>query len=100
MRNQKQKNQTGGSGYFDNVQLVRKNASDINTTNKGRPKNKSLRKAINDHCKSCGYDSKSGLEIWRKQIEDCPCTLCSFYQVRPRITPKRVILEKETAKMM
>jgi hypothetical protein len=58
----------------------------------------SLRKAINDHCKSCGYDSKSGLGTWRKQIEDCPCTSCSLYPVRPRTTPKRAFHEVETVK--
>ena len=49
----------------------------------------SLRKAINDHCKSCGYDSKSGLGSWRKQVEDCPCTQCHLFPVRPKTLPKR-----------
>lgn len=48
-----------------------------------------LRKAINDHCKSCSYDSKSGLGTWRKQVQDCSCTLCYLYPVRPRTLPKR-----------
>ena len=48
-----------------------------------------LRKAINDHCKSCCYDSVSGLGTWRKQVEDCPCTSCSLYTVRPKTLPKQ-----------
>jgi hypothetical protein len=57
----------------------------------------SLRKAINDHCKSCGYD-KLDKGTWRKQIEDCPCTLCYLYEVRPRTIPKQAIPEVEAAK--
>ena len=49
----------------------------------------SLRKAINDKCKDCCYDPKSGLGTWRKQVEDCPCTLCPLYIVRPISRPKR-----------
>jgi len=56
----------------------------------------SLRKAINDHCRSCGHDSKSGLGSWRKQIEDCPCTLCSLYPVRPKTLPKRADTQPES----
>ena len=55
----------------------------------------SLRKAIDDHCKSCGYDSKSGLGTWRKQIEDCPCTSCCLYPVRPTTLPKRLQTEPQ-----
>jgi len=43
----------------------------------------SLRKAIDAHCKSCGYDAKSGLGAWRQQIEACPITSCELYAVRP-----------------
>ena len=50
----------------------------------------SLRDAINAHCKSCGYDPKSGLGGWKQQITLCPCTSCRLYQVRPRIKPKRL----------
>lgn len=53
----------------------------------------SLRKAINAYCRSCGYDSKSGLGSFRKQIEDCPCTSCHLYEVRPRIKPKQGVSE-------
>jgi len=56
-----------------------------------------LRKSINEHCKSCGYDSKSGLGSWRKQIEDCPCTQCCLYQVRPKTLPKRADIEQESS---
>lgn len=57
----------------------------------------SLRKAVNGHCKSCCYDPKSGLGTWRKQVEDCPCTLCCLYPVRPRTTPKRKFPKLEQA---
>ena len=99
MSAEKQKNQTGGSGFFDSVQLVGKNVKDNNTEDKQQPKKQSLRKAINEHCKSCGYDPLSGLGTWRKQIEDCPCTSCYLFPVRPRVTSKRAISGPETAKV-
>ena len=44
----------------------------------------SLRKAINDMCKSCIYDPENiGAGTWRKQVEDCPCVDCPLYPVRP-----------------
>jgi hypothetical protein len=49
----------------------------------------SLRKAINEKCRECIYDSKSGLGTWRQQVEACPCTLCPLYRVRPVSLPKR-----------
>lgn len=49
----------------------------------------SLRKAINDKCRECCYDSKSGLGTWRQQVEGCPCTLCPLFSVRPQTLPKR-----------
>jgi len=55
----------------------------------------SLRKAIDAHCKSCGYDPKSGLGGWKQQITDCPCTQCHLYAVRPRTLRKRVFSEPE-----
>ncbi len=57
----------------------------------------SLRKAINDHCRSCGYDHLSGLGTWRKQIEDCPCTQCCLYPVRPTTHPKRLKKQPKNA---
>lgn len=58
----------------------------------------SLRKAINAHCKSCGFDNKSGLGNWRQQIETCPCTKCALYDVRPRTTSKRAFLQDNSSK--
>ena len=57
----------------------------------------SLRKAINEHCKDCIYDSKSALGTWRKQVEDCPCTQCPLYKVRPISGPKRLQTKRQTA---
>jgi len=48
----------------------------------------SLRKAVNAKCKDCIYDPLAG-GTWRKQVEECPCTSCPLYPVRPRITPNR-----------
>lgn len=42
----------------------------------------SLRKAIDQHCKSCVYDEKSGLGTWREQIARCVCTDCALWPVR------------------
>jgi len=55
----------------------------------------SLRKAIDAHCKSCGYDPKSGNGKWKEQIDACPCTQCHLYAVRPRTQRKRVFSETE-----
>lgn len=43
----------------------------------------SLRKAINDHCKWCIYDPKSGLGNWRQQVEACAITRCALWPHRP-----------------
>ena len=50
--------------------------------------NVSLRKAINDHCKWCIYDEKSGLGTWRAQVEGCTSPNCSLFPVRPKTTKK------------
>ena len=43
----------------------------------------SLRKAINDRCKECGYDPLNG-GTWRQQIEACTCAKsCALWPVRP-----------------
>ena len=47
----------------------------------------SLRKAIDEHCKSCIYDSLAP-GTWRKQVEECTVTVCKLYPVRP-LTVKR-----------
>lgn len=43
----------------------------------------SLRKAINDHCKWCCYDPKSGMGNWRQQVSACAITRCALWPVRP-----------------
>ena len=45
-------------------------------------KPRSLRKAINAHCRSCAYDSQAA-GSWRAQVTLCPCTGCELYEVRP-----------------
>lgn len=47
---------------------------------KGAP---SLRAAINDKCKSCGYDTEAGMGAWRQQIEACTVKSCPLWIVRP-----------------
>ena len=42
----------------------------------------SLRKCVNDHCKTCIYDPKSA-GTWRQQVTLCPVTSCKLYPVRP-----------------
>jgi len=42
----------------------------------------SLRKAINDHCKTCSYDPLNG-GTWRQQTEACSVKSCNLYPVRP-----------------
>lgn len=46
----------------------------------------SMRKAINDFCKSCIYDDCSP-GTWRKQVELCTISDCALYPYRP-ITEK------------
>lgn len=48
---------------------------------------RSLRKSVNNYCKSCTYDPESGLGTWREQVELCTVTKCPLYAVRP--LPKR-----------
>ena len=43
----------------------------------------SLRKAINDYCKGCIYDSLAP-GTWVKQVEECSSPDCELYPVRPR----------------
>jgi hypothetical protein len=47
-----------------------------------------LRKAINDMCKDCIYDSvEEG--TWLKQVENCEIDTCPLWRVRPVTqTPK------------
>ena len=43
----------------------------------------SLRKAINDYCKGCIYESLAP-GTWLKQVEDCSSPDCELYPVRPK----------------
>ena len=53
---------------------------------------KSLRSAINAHCRSCGYDSlDKGAGNWRQQIQACPVITCELYEVRPISKPKKPV---------
>ena len=45
----------------------------------------SLRKRINQHCKSCIYDPYAP-GTWRKQVTLCSVKSCAFYDVRPKTT--------------
>jgi hypothetical protein len=42
----------------------------------------SLKKAIEDMCKSCIYDPLD-TGSWRNQVENCNCTSCPLWNVRP-----------------
>lgn len=42
----------------------------------------SLRRRINENCKSCIYDT-SAAGTWRQQITLCPVVNCAFHEVRP-----------------
>lgn len=63
----------------------------------------SLRKSVDAKCKDCIYDPMvSG--SWRKQVEDCVCTDCPLWDVRPTTGATRdakrkvkIIASKEVA---
>ncbi len=44
----------------------------------------SLRKAIDQHCKSCIHDPIGGSGAWRQQVEACTSTKCGLFNVRPK----------------
>ena len=51
---------------------------------------RSLRSAINQHCKDCVYDDQAkGEGTWRQQTEACTVTKCSLYDVRPVSKPRK-----------
>lgn len=54
----------------------------------------SLRKAINEFCKMCVYDPKSGHGTWRQQTEGCTSPDCPLFPVRPKTTKPRAISAK------
>jgi hypothetical protein len=43
----------------------------------------SLRSAINEKCKDCIYDPRSGLGTWREQVARCSVYLCPLWEIRP-----------------
>ena len=45
----------------------------------------SLRKAINQNCKSCAYDDLAA-GTWRQQVTLCSVKSCALYDVRPKST--------------
>ena len=53
---------------------------------------RSLRSAINAHCKDCIYDEHAkGEGNWRQQVEACTVTKCALYEVRPISKPKKSV---------
>lgn len=57
------------------------------STNKPRI---SMRKAVNEHCRSCIYDPlDKGGGTWRMQVENCTVTKCALYEIRPKSKPKK-----------
>jgi hypothetical protein len=46
----------------------------------------SLRKAINDMCRSCSYDPApgNGNGTWRQQVDACASPKCPLFPVRPK----------------
>ena len=49
----------------------------------------SMRKAIDQFCKACIFDSDwPGGGNWRKQVTDCPSTGCALYPLRPVSKPE------------
>lgn len=48
-----------------------------------------LRKAVDEHCKSCCYDKVAG-GSWRQQVANCTIFRCSLWEYRPRPLTHRV----------
>ena len=62
---------------------------DASDSQDGQPK-RSLRGAINAHCRDCVYDHMDkGAGTWRMQTEACTVTQCALYEVRPVSKPKK-----------
>lgn len=53
---------------------------------KVKEKRPSMRKAINNMCKACLYDSIGGNGTWRQQIDKCTSLDCPLFPLRPRST--------------
>ena len=51
---------------------------------------KSLRKAIDTHCRDCIYDEYAkGEGNWRQQVAKCTVSKCGLYEVRPMSKPRK-----------
>lgn len=63
----------------------------IDTTPEGATKQKrSLRRAVNEHCRSCIYDPMDkGAGNWRMQVGACTVVKCKLYEVRPVSKPRK-----------
>ena len=63
---------------------------DASDSQDGQPK-RSLRGAINLHCRNCVYDPlDKGAGTWRAQVEGCLVQNCALYEVRPTTKIKKV----------
>lgn len=49
-----------------------------------------LRKAVDEHCRSCIYDKHAG-GSWRQQVANCTIFRCSLWAYRPKPLGTRVI---------
>lgn len=47
------------------------------------PSRASLRDAVNQKCRTCIHDPKSGMGTWRAQVGACTVRACPLYGVRP-----------------
>ena len=43
---------------------------------------RSLRAAIDAHCRSCIYDDKCGGGTWREQVAQCSAVACALWPIR------------------
>lgn len=66
------------------------NALDDASDSQDGPGKRSLRGAINAHCRNCIYDPlDKGAGTWREQTQACAVTHCALYEVRPVSKPKK-----------
>lgn len=81
--------------------IDRENAlDDASDSQDGQPK-RSLRGAINTHCRDCAYDPlDKGAGTWRAQVESCSVTSCSLYSVRPTTKIKAAARRRENKKQL
>jgi hypothetical protein len=50
---------------------------------KAKVRRPSMRRAINEMCRTCIYDSVAGTGTWRQQVEACTVVECPLYPLRP-----------------